>query len=121
VFNCCFEAVSGVGPCHPPPVPLFLLYLCPISYVLLSYLLLHLIYPLILQEEARMGRDPLARGTGCAKSIQPCAEWVRLSAQASIPVVVVSKKKLENSQKVLMTPKRILKPSALMKHQDVSS
>jgi hypothetical protein len=29
----------------------------------------------------------LPLGTGCAERIQPCAEWVRLSAQASIPVV----------------------------------
>jgi hypothetical protein len=29
----------------------------------------------------------LPLGTGCAESIQPCAEWVRLSAEAPIPVV----------------------------------
>jgi hypothetical protein len=30
----------------------------------------------------------LPLGTGCAESIQPCAEWVRLSAEAPIPVVL---------------------------------
>jgi hypothetical protein len=29
----------------------------------------------------------LPLGKGYVESIQPCAEWVRLSAQASIPVV----------------------------------
>jgi hypothetical protein len=38
----------------------------------------------------------LPLGTGYAESIQPCAKWVRLSAQASIPVVVAARRLHEN-------------------------
>jgi hypothetical protein len=31
----------------------------------------------------------LPLGTGCAESKRPCAEWVRLSAEAPIPVVSI--------------------------------